>query len=140
MDSKQLGTELQEKVWKTHFPRSLYIELRDLLLLIAFLSGNYNVNISITKNENCDDKPNTRQFELIIIYQKKIKKADEIFWRCSSQLLSIIRKVTNLVIESLNKKRLTELYWNNSFRHYSEANSCTWTFATATTASLYRTS
>ena len=34
------------------FPLSLYIELHDLLLLIAFLSRNYNINIPITRNRN----------------------------------------------------------------------------------------
>ena len=40
-------------------PLSLYIELRNLLL-IAFLSGNNNLNIPIVKDKNCDDQPNTR--------------------------------------------------------------------------------
>ena len=109
-------------------PLSLYIELHDLLLLIAFLSGNYNINIPITRNQKCDDQPNTRLFELIKINQARTKKVDENFWRRSSQLLNIICKITNLAIESLSKKRLTELYWNYFSRHYSEANSCTWTF------------
>ena len=109
-------------------PLSVYIELHDLLILVAFLSGNYNINIPITRNQNCDDQPNTRQFELININQTITKKADENFWGSSSQLLNNICKITNLAIESLKKKRLTELYWNFFSRHYSEANSCTWTF------------
>ena len=58
-----------------------------------------------------DDQPNTRQIELININQTRTKKADENFWRRSSQLLKTICKITNLAIESLNKKRLTELYF-----------------------------
>ena len=38
------------------------------------------------------------------------EKADEKFWRRSSQLLNVTCKITNLAIEGLNKKRLTELY------------------------------
>ena len=101
---------------------SLYIELHDLLLLITFLSGQY------TRNQNCEDQPNSRQFELININQTRTNKVDENFWRRSSQLLNIICKITNLSIESLNKKRLTEINWNYFSRQYSEANSCTWTF------------
>ena len=55
-------------------PPSLYIELHDLLLLIAFLSGNYNINIPSTRNQSCDDQLNTRQFELININQTRTKK------------------------------------------------------------------
>ena len=73
-------------------------------------------------------KPNTRQFELIKHKSNKNEKADEDFWRRSSQLLEIIYKIANSAIESLSKRRLTELYWNYFSRHYSEANSCTWTF------------
>ena len=109
-------------------PLSLYIELHDLLLLIAFLSGNYNINILINRNQNCDDQPNFRQFELININQTRTEKADENFWRRSSQRLNIIYKITTLAIENLSKKRLTELYWIYFSRQYSEANSCTWTF------------
>ena len=109
-------------------PLSLYIELHDLLLLITFLSGNYNAHYAITRNQNCEDQPNSRQFELININQTRTKKADENLWWRSSQLLNIICKITNLSIESLSKKRLTELNWNYFSRQYSEANSCTWTF------------
>ena len=109
-------------------PISLYIELHDLLLLIAFLSGNYNINIPITRNQNCDNQSDTRKFELLNINQTRTKKADTNFWRRFSQLLNIICKTTNIAIQSLSKKRLTELYWNHFSRHYSEANSCTWTF------------
>ena len=86
---------------------SLFIELHDILLLIAFLSG--NVNIPTTKNQNCVDQPITRQFELININQTTTKKADENFWSRSSQLLNIICNITNLAIESFSKKRLSEL-------------------------------
>ena len=55
-------------------PLSLYIELHDLLLLYGFLSGIYNINIPINRNQNCDDQPNTRQFELININQTRTKK------------------------------------------------------------------
>ena len=70
-------------------PLSLYIELHDLLLLISFLSGNYIISIPISRNPNCDDQPITRQFELININQTRTKKADENFWRRSSQILNI---------------------------------------------------
>ena len=109
-------------------PLSLYMELHDLLLLIAFLSGNYNINIPIKRNQNSDDQPNTRQFELININQTRTKKGDENFWRLSNQLLNTICKIKNLAIQCLSKKRLTELYWNYFSRQYSKANFCTWTF------------
>ena len=53
---------------------SLYLELNNLLLLIAFFSGNYEINIPINRNQNFDDQPNTRQFELININQTRTKK------------------------------------------------------------------
>ena len=45
----------KKRLRKLNLLISLYIELHDLLLLIAFLSGNYHVNIPITRNQNCDD-------------------------------------------------------------------------------------
>ena len=83
-DPKQLGTELQEEAWKTQFTSSLLIYRTTRSTSLAFLLGNYNVNIPITKNPNCDDQPDTRQFELININQTRTKKADENFWRRSS--------------------------------------------------------
>ena len=55
-------------------PLSLYIELHDLLLLIGFLSRNYNINNPITRNQNCDDHSNTRHFDLKMINQTRTKK------------------------------------------------------------------
>ena len=88
--------------------------------------GSYNIKIPIKTNNN-EGLLSTRQNELITINKTRTRKADENFWKRTSYLLNIIRKVGNVDLEQIDKKYLTKIYWNY-FKSYSEVNLCSWAF------------
>ena len=108
-------------------PLSYYFELPDLLMLISLLKGSYNIKIPIKTNNN-EGLLSTRQNELITINKTRTRKADENFWKRTSYLLNIIRKVGNVDLDQIDKKYLTKIYWNYFFKSYSEVNLCSWAF------------
>ena len=108
-------------------PLSYYFELHDLLMLISLLKGSYNIKIPIKTNNN-EGLLSTRQNELITINKTRTRKADENFWKRTSYLLNIIRKVGNVNLDQIDKKYLTKIYWNYFFKSYSEVNLCSWAF------------
>ena len=108
-------------------PLSYYFELHDLLMLISLLKGSYNIKIPIKTNNN-EGLLSTRQNELITINKTRTRKADENFWKKTSYLLNIIRKIGNVDLDQIDKKYLTKIYWNYFFKSYSEVNLCSWAF------------
>ena len=92
-------------------PLSYYFELQDLLMLVSMLKGSYNIKPPIKLNT----KPNgdlslTRQKDLTSITKTRTRKADESFWKRTSQLLNIIRKKKgNIDLEQIDKPCLTKL-------------------------------
>ena len=84
-------------------PLSYYFELHDLLMLISLLKGSYNIKIPIKTNNN-EGLLSTRQNELITINKTRTRKADENFWKRTSYLLNIIRKVGNVDLDQIDKK------------------------------------
>ena len=108
-------------------PLSYYFELHDLLMLISLLKGSYNIKIPIKTNNN-EGLLSTRQNELITINKTRARKADENFWKRTSYLLNIIRKVGNVDLDQIDQKYLTKIYWNYFFKSYSEVNLCSWAF------------
>ena len=108
-------------------PLSYYFELHDLLMLISLLKGSYNTKIPIKTNNN-EGLLSTRQNELITINKTRTRKADENFWKRTSYLLNIIRKVGNVDLDQIDKKYLAKIYCNYFFKSYSEVNLCSWAF------------
>ena len=108
-------------------PLSYYFKLHDLLMLISLLKGSYNIKIPIKTNNN-EGLLSTRQNELITINKARTRKADENFWKRTSYLLNIIRKVGNVDLDQIDKKYLTKINWNYFFKSYSEVNLCSWAF------------
>ena len=78
-------------------PLTMYIELHDLLLYINFLEGKYNIKVphklSETKTEKTAKvKTRNQKLELPNVEKTRTRKADENFWKRSSQLYSMTKK------------------------------------------------
>ena len=111
-------------------PLTMYFELHDLLLYINFLEGKYNIKVPqklIERKIEKTDKMKTRnqKLELPNVEKTRTRKADENFWKRSSQLYSMIKKEYNQN-ETLNKSIITKLYWNYFSQSYDADNSCSW--------------
>ena len=105
---------------------SYYFELHDLLMLVSILNGNYNIKTPIKLHKTDEYQSCTRQNEQIIITKTRTRKADENFLRRASYLLNLIQKVGKVDREQIDKKYLTNLYWNYFYKEYSEVNLCCW--------------
>ena len=104
MDTKQQFQKLQERLIELKLlPLSHYFELRDLMMLILVLNGNY-IKIPIKLIKNVEGPSSTRQNEQSMIPKTKTKKAGENFWKRGSYLLNIILKLGKVNREQLRKK------------------------------------
>ena len=66
-------------------PLSYYFEQHDLLMQVSMLKGSYNIKLRIKSNTKPnDDILLTRQKDLTLITKSRTRKADEIFWKRTS--------------------------------------------------------
>ena len=83
-------------------------------MLISLLKGSYNIKIPIKTNNN-EGLLSTRQNELITINKTRTRKADKNFWKRTSYLLNIIRKVGNVDLDQIDKRERESLGFCGSF-------------------------
>ena len=105
-------------------PLSLYVEMRDLLLLLSIIRGDYGVVI----NDIEKAVETTRQTERgeYRITKARINKTNNNVFRRSKLLFNYVSRVANDYGTTVNIITLQKMYWNFFTNYYVEENKFTW--------------
>ena len=106
-------------------PLSLYIEMRDLLYLLALKQGKNDVELS---NLDSIQESSTRQHSRgeLQIKNNRLVRSDENFFHRTKILYNLVLKVYLNYGRSLNKNRVSKIFWQYFCNQYTEENKCTW--------------
>ena len=107
-------------------PLCMYIELHDLLYLLALQKGDYDVDISLeSDNSNAEQTRQVLRGELKTDKHRLTKTEDNFFHRTKTLSNQMIRKYKSYG-QHLNKDRLLKIYCNFFHRFFTPDNKCTW--------------
>ena len=104
-------------------PLCLYIELHDLLYLLAIMRGDYDTTIDLQEKPPETTRQDTRgEFK---IAKSRLQKTDDNFFRRTKSLYNLVIKVYKDYGQYLNKQTLLKIY-NFFEKSFAENNKCTW--------------
>ena len=104
---------------------SLYIEMHDLLYLIALRQGKFDVELS---NLDSIQESTTRQQSRgeLQINKNRLLRSEENFFQRTKILYNLVLKVYSNDGRSLNKNTVLKILWHYFCNQYTEENKCTW--------------
>ena len=105
-------------------PLCLYIELHDLLYLLAIMRGDYDTTVNLQENPPETTRQDTRgEFK---IAKSRLQKTDDNFFRRTKSLYNLVIRVYKDYGQYLNKQTLLKIYYNFFEKSFAENNKCTW--------------
>ena len=106
-------------------PLSLYMEMHDILMLLAMLNDNYDVVPNETLPHAYDS---TRQFQRgeLPIAQTRLQKTVDNFFTRTKRLYNYLIYACPSFYQKPDKTTLTDIYHTFFQKKYNETNTCTW--------------
>ena len=106
-------------------PLSLYIEMHDILMLLALIENKYDVNLNKATYGTCETtrQSNRGEFQLT---KTRLQKTDENFFRRTKTLYNCLIRTCSEFKENPNKSSLTNVYFKYFDNAFNELNKCTW--------------
>ena len=106
-------------------PLSLYIEMHDILMLLALIENKYDVNLKKATYGTCETTRQSNRGEFNLT-KTRLQKTDENFFRRTKTLYNCLIRTCSEFKENPNKSSLTNVYFKYFDNAFNELNKCTW--------------
>ena len=106
-------------------PPSLFIEMHDVLIGLAMLQNNYDIEIGKALQNARDLTRQSQSVELPKV-RTRLQKTDDNFFARTKRLYNCLIRACPRLYEKPDKRTLADIYANFFKRKHIERNKCTW--------------